>query len=225
MPFKNTADLHNLNRQEEGSHYQRMSSSPTELSGPCFQTSVIVPPAATTATHGPPSDASSVPALPAPDYCTPAMVQQMLISTLSAMGFQGKTSTKLWYVDSGASNHMTNNPTALCHVYTGQSAIQTASGSSLPIAAFGDASSQFTNVFLAPQVSTNLISVGQLVDNNCVVHFSSDGYVMQDQVTGHRSRRDLKWGACFLYFCLFQCLLQFLLLRLLLVIMFQILVW
>ncbi|RVX06418.1 Retrovirus-related Pol polyprotein from transposon RE1 [Vitis vinifera] len=44
--------------------------------------------------------------------------------------------------------------------------------SSLPIAAIGDASSKFTDVFLAPQLSTNLISVGQLVDNNCAVNFS-----------------------------------------------------
>ncbi|RVW75074.1 Retrovirus-related Pol polyprotein from transposon RE2 [Vitis vinifera] len=102
-----------------------------------------------------------IPAPPAPDYCTPEMVQRMLISTLSAMGFQGNNSTKLWYVDSGASNHMTNNPTALCHVqpYAGQSSIQTANGNSLPIAAIGDASFKFTDVFLASQLSTNLISV------------------------------------------------------------------
>ena len=64
---------------------------------------------------------------------------------------------------------MTNNPTALCYVrpYAGQSSIQIANGSSLPIAVIDDASSKFTDVFLAPQLSTNLISVGQLVDNNC----------------------------------------------------------
>ncbi|RVX12056.1 hypothetical protein CK203_010779 [Vitis vinifera] len=78
---------------------------------------------------------------------------------------------------------MTNNPTALCHVrpYAGQSSIQTANGSSLPIAAIGDASSKFTDVFLAPQLSTNPISVGQLVDNNCAVNFSGNGCVVQDQ--------------------------------------------
>ena len=96
------------------------------------------------------------------------------------MGFQGNNATKLWYVDSGASNHMTNNPTALCHVqpYAGQSSIQTANGNSLPIAAIGDASFKFTDVFLAPQLSTNLISVGHLVDNNCAVNFSSNGCVV-----------------------------------------------
>ena len=75
---------------------------------------------------------------------------------------------------------MTNNPTVLCHVrpYAGQSSIQTANGNSLPIIAIGDASSKFTDVFLASQFSTNLISVGQLVDNNCVVNFSSNGCVV-----------------------------------------------
>ena len=98
------------------------------------------------------------------------------------MGFQGNYSTKLWYVDSRAFNHMTNNPTALCHVqpYAGQSSIQTTNDNSLPIAAIGDASFKLTDVFLAPQLFTNLISVGQLVDNNCVVNFSGNDCVVQD---------------------------------------------
>jgi hypothetical protein len=164
-----------------------------------FQTSVLVPHATTSATPVSSSDASSVPASPASDYCTPAMVQQILVSALSAMGFQGNHSTKLWYVDSAASNHMTPNPTALCHVrpYDGQSVIQTANGSSLPIAAVGDASSALTNVFLAPQLSTNLISVGQLVENNCDVKFSGDGCVVQDQVTGEPIAKGPKVGRLF----------------------------
>ena len=166
---------------------------PQNRQAQAFQTSVIVPPVAT---HNSPSTACSV---PAPDYCTPEMVQRMLISALSTMGFQGNNSTKLWYVDSGASNHMTNNPTALCHVrpYAGQSSIQTANGSSLPIAAIGDASSKFTDVFLAPQLSTNLISVGQLVDNNCAVNFSGNGCVVQDQVTGKPIAKGPKVGRLF----------------------------
>ncbi|KAF8394180.1 hypothetical protein HHK36_020387 [Tetracentron sinense] len=152
---------------------------PQHRQAQAFQTSVIVP----SATPGSSFDDSSIPAPPTTNYYTPEMVQQMLISALSVMGFQGNTSTNLWYMDSGASNDMMNTPTALCHVrpYASQSAIQTANGSSLPIATVGDASSRFTNVFLAPQLSTNLISVGQLVDNNCAVHFSGDGCVVQDQ--------------------------------------------
>ena len=81
---------------------------------------------------------------------------------------------------------MTNTPTTLSHVwpYAGQSAIQTANSNFLPIAAFGNASSTFTDVVLAPQLSTNLIFVGQLVDSNCVVNVSGDGCVVKDQVTG-----------------------------------------
>ncbi|KAL6345513.1 hypothetical protein AAG906_017236 [Vitis piasezkii] len=99
---------------------------------------------------------------------------------LSVMGFQGNNSTKL-VRGLGASNHMTNNPTALCHVrpYTVNLPFR------LPMALFahnaiGDASSKFTDVFLAPQLSTNLISVGQLVYNNCAVNFSGNGCVVQD---------------------------------------------
>ena len=126
----------------------------------------------------------------------------MLISALSTIGFQGKNSTKLWYVDSGASNHMTNTPTTLSHVqpYVAQSAIQITNGSSLPIATIGNASSTFTDVFLAPQLSTNLISVSQLVDNNCAVNFSGDGCVVQDQVTGKSIKKGPKVGHLFLLF-------------------------
>ncbi|KAL6326219.1 hypothetical protein AAG906_001614 [Vitis piasezkii] len=61
---------------------------PQNRQAQAFQTSVIVPLVATSAAHDSPSAACSVPAPPAPDYCTPEMVQRMLISALSAMGFQ-----------------------------------------------------------------------------------------------------------------------------------------
>ena len=60
-----------------------------------FQTSVHVPHATPSAALVSPSNASFVPASPAPDYYTLAMVQQILISALSAMGFQGNHSAKL----------------------------------------------------------------------------------------------------------------------------------
>ena len=99
--------------------------------------------------HGSSSSATSDIAPSATVYCTPEMVQQMLISALSRMEFQGKNSTTLLYVDLRASNHMTNTPTTLSHVrpYASQSAIQTANGNSLPIATIGNASSTFTDVF------------------------------------------------------------------------------
>ncbi|KAJ0080095.1 hypothetical protein Patl1_22409 [Pistacia atlantica] len=114
-----------------------------------FQTSIAIHPAATFVAHGSSSSASSDLAPLVATYCTPKM----------------------------AYNHMTNTPITRSHVrhYAGQSSIQTANGSSLPISAVGNASSTFIDVFLAPQLSTNFISVSQLVDNNCAVNFFGDG--------------------------------------------------
>ena len=79
--------------------------------------------------------------------------------------------------------------------YAGQSTIQAANSSSLPIAIVGNASSTFTNVFLAPQLSTNLISIGQLVHENYVVNFWM--VVVHDQVTGEPITKEPKVGRMF----------------------------
>jgi hypothetical protein len=48
---------------------------------------------------------------------TPEMVQQMIITALSALGLQGNTSnSQLWLADSAASNHMTNSSSMLKNV-------------------------------------------------------------------------------------------------------------
>ncbi|KAJ0101990.1 hypothetical protein Patl1_03850 [Pistacia atlantica] len=118
---------------------------------------------------------------------TPKKVQQMIISAFSALGLQGKGSlSPSWIIDSGASNHMTSSSDILGNVrtYTGSTHIQIANGCQLPIHAIGDVDSIIRDVFVSPQLSTSLISVGQLVDNNCDVRFSRDGYLVQDQVSG-----------------------------------------
>ena len=66
-----------------------------------------------------------------------------------------------------------------------------------PISVVGDLSSSLTNVFMSPDPSTNLISVGQLVDNNCNVHFSRSGCVVQDQVSGQMIAKRPKVGRLF----------------------------
>ena len=127
-------------------------------------------------------------ALVNPTTLTPEMVQQMILSAFTAFGFSGnhKVSSKPWYFDSGASNHMTNTVVPLSNIrnYDGNLKINTVDGSSLPISVVGDLSSSLTDVFVSPDLSTNLISVGQLVDNNCNVHLSRSGCVVQDQVSG-----------------------------------------
>lgn len=132
---------------------------------------------------------------------TPEMIQQMIVSAFSALGLSGKhfPTSPPWYFDSGASNHMTNNAKFLTNVnkYSGNLKIYTADGNALPIIATGDVSSSLTNVFVSPGLSTNLVSVGQLVDNDCKVEFSKSGCVVQDQQSGKMIARGPKVGRLF----------------------------
>ncbi|KAK4489825.1 hypothetical protein RD792_000469 [Penstemon davidsonii] len=96
---------------------------------------------------------------------TPEMIQQMIISALSALGVSGKplSTSSPWYFDSGASHHMTNNVDLLTNVkkYSGNLKIYTADGNPLPITATGDISPSLTNVFVSPGLATNLVSIVQ----------------------------------------------------------------
>ena len=53
-----------------------------------------------------------------PTTLTPEMVQQMILSAFTAFGLSGnhKVSSKPWYFDSGASNHMTNTVVPLSNI-------------------------------------------------------------------------------------------------------------
>ena len=119
-----------------------------------------------------------------PTTLTPEMVQQMILSTFTAFGLSSnhKVSSKPWYFDSRASNHMTNTVVPISNIinYDGNLKINTIDGSSLPVSVIGDISSSLTGVFMSPDLSTNLIYVGQLVDNNCNVNFSHSSCVVQD---------------------------------------------
>jgi hypothetical protein len=122
----------------------------------------------------------------------------MIISTISALGFSGnhKFPFKPWYLDSGASKHMTNTNVPFSNVrnYDGNLKISTADGSSLPISAVGDLSPSLTDIFVSHDLSTNLIFVGQLVDNNCDAHFFHSGCVVQDQTSGKMIMKGPKVG-------------------------------
>ena len=98
-----------------------------------------------------------------------------------AVGFHGKksefnsdmvsTNYKNWLMDSAASNHMTNSENGLCNVqkYMGNQHIQVANGDNLPISSIGDLGSNFKDIFVSPKLSANLLSVGQMVENNCEI--------------------------------------------------------
>ncbi|XP_060669960.1 retrovirus-related Pol polyprotein from transposon RE1 isoform X3 [Ziziphus jujuba] len=120
---------------------------------------------------------------------TPEVVQQLIYSALSTLGISGTaTHSHVCYIDSGASNHMVSSPKSLVNVKPslGNLEIQTANGDKLPVKAIGDIphSLPLNNVFLVPHLTSNLLSVGQLVDENCKVSFSPSGCIVQDQRTG-----------------------------------------
>jgi len=66
--------------------------------------------------------------------------------------------------------------------YQGPSPIQIVNGGNLSITKVGDITPTFKNVFISSKFSTSLISARHLVNNNCDVHFSRNGWFVQDQV-------------------------------------------
>ena len=92
----------------------------------------------------------------------------MIVSALSALGLQGKKHLlpSPWLIDSAASNHMTDSLIALHNVrkYDGEQHIQITDGSTLPITAVENMGYSVIDVFVPPNLSANLISVGQLVE-------------------------------------------------------------
>ena len=125
----------------------------------------------------------------------------MIISTFSALGLQGKGDlpSSFWLVHFGASNHMTSSSDTFSNIctYHGATNIQIANGTQLPIHAIGDINSSVKNVFVSPELSTSLISVGQLVDNNHDARFSRDGCIVQDHVSGKILAKGPKVGRLF----------------------------
>ena len=67
---------------------------------------------------------------------------------------------------------MTSSPITLQHVvpYTGNRTVQTTNGDHLPITSVGDPPGPLplTNVLMSPRLDTNLVSLGQPVEDNYV---------------------------------------------------------
>ena len=76
--------------------------------------------------------------------------------------------------------------------------ILVANGGHIPITKVGDIDPTFKHIFVSLDLSTSLISVGQLVDDNCNVHFSRNGCLVQDQVSGKIIAKGPKVGRLFL---------------------------
>jgi hypothetical protein len=81
-----------------------------------------------------------------------------------------------WVLDSGASFHVTSDSSCLvaCKPVTDGASVQTADGTSCPITHKGSLCNthfDVPNVSFVPQLSMNLLSVGQVTDHNCFVGF------------------------------------------------------
>lgn len=119
----------------------------------------------------------------------PMWDQQSLVHALNAMTLQQPDSTN-WYVDSGASNHLTSDAGNLLssqpsshsqHVVVGD-------GTRLPITGSGHLSLpthsshlHLKNVLISPRIIQNLISVRQFTtDNLCSIEFDPFGLSVKD---------------------------------------------
>jgi hypothetical protein len=98
-------------------------------------------------------------------------------------------SSASWVLNSGASFHVTYDHSKLASsklVPDGDS-IQTADGTLCHITHEGSlCNSYFTvpNIFFVPELSMNLLSVGQITDHNCFVGFDDSSCFVQDRQTG-----------------------------------------
>lgn len=94
---------------------------------------------------------------------------------------------KDFYADSGATTHMTNNPSMLDFVspYNGNDMIYVGNGQPLSITHIGikqHGSLPLNNILVVPQLKKNLMSVAQLTsDAQCSFEFNSSGFVIKDK--------------------------------------------
>ncbi|PKU66732.1 Retrovirus-related Pol polyprotein from transposon TNT 1-94 [Dendrobium catenatum] len=98
-----------------------------------------------------------------------------------------------WYLDSGASSHMTNNTENLISSasYQGSDSITIGDGSHIQIANTGSGilptpsrKLKLANLLHIPKISYNLLSISNLVkDNDISITFNPNGFTMKDMTT------------------------------------------
>jgi hypothetical protein len=94
-----------------------------------------------------------------------------------------------WVLDSGASFHVASDSSRLvaCKLVTDGASVQIADGTSCPITHKGSLCNthfDVPNVSFVPQLSMNLLSVGQVTYHNCFVGFDDSSCFIQDHRTG-----------------------------------------
>ena len=116
---------------------------------------------------------------------------------IAQSGMSGKVSmNRSWIIDTGASDHMCNDPSLLKKLKpSSQNIVSTADGTPTPVT--GEGSIVLSNtltldsVLVVPSLSYNLLSVGQIIQElSCIVTFYPSFCVFQDILT----RRILGYG-------------------------------
>ncbi|KAG9453992.1 hypothetical protein H6P81_006896 [Aristolochia fimbriata] len=144
------------------------------------RTAASTSPAATLCVE--PQSSSTLTALDVQDMITKALFG-LGQGTSSALALSAHSGKSLWIIDSGASNHMSSDLSLFVSTSSSASAsfspICTDDGSQLSVSHVGSictpSSIHLSDVLYAPQLSLNLISVGQLCDLGFQVLFTSSG--------------------------------------------------
>ncbi|KAF3677350.1 hypothetical protein FXO38_03843 [Capsicum annuum] len=104
-----------------------------------------------------------------------------------------------WHLDSGASNQMIGDLSQFSSLSSDVSkhVIHTVNEHTLSASGIGSIGN-LSNVLYVPNLKANFVSVGQLVDQNCVVKFSPNGCVVQNLKIGMIMATWCRFGRIFL---------------------------
>uniref|UniRef100_A0A2N9E2L1 Reverse transcriptase Ty1/copia-type domain-containing protein n=1 Tax=Fagus sylvatica TaxID=28930 RepID=A0A2N9E2L1_FAGSY len=135
------------------------------------------------------------------DIITQALIQAGNASSSSTLSvLPGKFSS--WLLDSACCNHMTPYPSFFSHTSSAHHApnIHTANGSTMLVRSIGTVSTSklsIFDVFHVPQLSYNLLSVGQLAELGYHIILDYYGCVVQDPRTGQELGTGRRIGRLF----------------------------
>ena len=109
---------------------------------------------------------------------------------MNTMTADGSSKNDVWYVDSGASNHMTSHgewfremrsPECPGYVETGDDTAHPITHvGNVPLTMQDGKAKYLADVLHVPDITKNLVSVGQMVEQGLQVRFTSDGCYVED---------------------------------------------
>ena len=132
------------------------------------------------------------------------MVNQVHLSSSNASNtilFMISGTYPTWLLDSAYCNHMTSSTDVVSsHTTTSFPTIYTTNGSLMHVSHLGNISTvalSVSNVYQIPQLTHNLLSIGQLTELGFSLTFSSTGVVVHDSQTGQIVGTSCKVGRLF----------------------------